>query len=1772
VTGLAPEEDRMERRRMVRGTTVWTLMALLVLAGCQEDLQRGGKLELKDEFRQKFEPYERVEYTMQENTRQVEHEEVEAAVLELPPAANAAGPVTLAAGSPLALETEAGDVLMLGISEQSPSGMLRKVVSREVLPDGTVRLETEPATLPEAFEELEIEAGMGLGDPNLPMPGFETDLNGLELRRYPVSSFIAGELVLSYDFGLNFDGTVLHDADGNHATTDDQFVMNGHITFEPFVELGVDIGYFEIYRFLIAVGLYEEVHVEIASTLAAASFEKEIVLGTMNFSPFYLGPVVVMPKIELILGVNGSLQAQISTSVTQTMQLKAGVEFLDYPPGDPDNPSPDKPNGWNPITESVFDFDFSPPTVEISAEIKGYVGPKLTLMIFGIVGPYAQINIFAKLAAALEIAPGWDFDGDLGEIDWGDWDLTPWVKLSMGIEAFVGVMGEIFGIELFDWHSDDLLGLEWTLFEWAPETCTPDCTGLECGPDLTGCALCGTCDIAWAEVCLEGQCVNTCGDQTCQDYEVGVCAVDCAAGCGDGDCGPDESCQDCAADCGACCGNGDCADDENCASCPLDCGECCSGDGACTWPEDCYTCPQDCGSCCGNGSCDLGIGEGVASCPEDCGESCGDGVCDPLLEENGCSCKADCGACCGDGACDWPEDCGSCSQDCGNCCGNGECSAPDGENCQTCSADCGPCCGDGVCEYYKHNEKCNTCPEDCGECCGDGSCNPFHWEDACSCPEDCGECCGNGECKADETCQTCPGDCGICCGNGVCQPDLGEDSCNCLDDCPEDPDTCSPCECGDAEVNNCSCAPDCGLTGNCCPNVCFACGLCPSCGDGQCIGVENCKNCWKDCGTCCGNGECQPELGEDSCSCPDDCPDDPATCSPCQCGGSGGACDCGPDCVLTDTCCDDACDLCGSCPAVCGDDSCDPGEDCQVCPEDCGVCCGDGACSALHGEDSCACPVDCPDDPNSCSTCECGGSGGDCWCDPTCFLTGACCGNACAACGACPPECGDGECDADAGEGCGDCPEDCGECCGDDQCDAAAGETPCTCPADCPNAADACEACECWNSGGDCSCAADCVLTGDCCANACDLCGVCPEVCGNGACGLGEDCDSCPLDCGLCCGNDLCEPLLGEDSCSCPDDCPDAPDACSPCQCGGSGGGCSCAADCFVTGDCCADACASCGACAPDCGDGACNGDEDCQACPADCGDCCGDGKCEADKGEDSCACPLDCPDLPGSCSPCQCGGDGGACSCTADCFLTGSCCADACEACGACAPECGDGQCNGAETSCTCPGDCPDDPDACSPCQCGDSGGDCSCAPGCWLTGDCCPNACAFCGACAPECGDGICNGDEDSCGCPEDCPDDPYSCSACECGGSGGACGCGEACVTGGDCCPNSCDVCDACGAVCGDALCEEAKGEDPCNCPQDCGDPCDGLDCGVEALCGTSCGDCALGSTCVDNLCVSDCGDGDCNAGAGENVCTCPADCGACPTCCQDGDCVLQSIDAHCGLDGGDCAVCEAPFGCHAGGCVLQAGLSWVPIPGGSFTMGSTDFPGSQPLHTVQVLPFEMMETELSVGTCSYLKNYLDLPPQYLCSMHQIFGYDEYTTACGSDCPMNSDYVGGYADDLCALVGGRLPTEAEMEYAIRGGTTTDYFCGNDAACLDAYGWFKNNTGEDYVCDEECFLGSCWDVYCHRNVLHACKDKLPNPYGLYDIVGNVREKTADCGHPNYNGAPAVSNLPWDSDCSGGDGTSRGGAFNSWFETGHSGSREPDGHVGFRCVRDIVE
>ncbi len=138
-------------------------------------------------------------------------------------------------------------------------------------------------------------------------------------------------------------------------------------------------------------------------------------------------------------------------------------------------------------------------------------------------------------------------------------------------------------------------------------------------------------------------------------------------------------------------------------------------------------------------------------------------------------------------------------------------------------------------------------------------------------------------------------------------------------------------------------------------------------------------------------------------------------------------------------------------------------------------------------------------------------------------------------------------------------------------------------------------------------------------------------------------------------------------------------------------------------------------------------------------------------------------------------------------------------------------------------------------------------------------------------------------------------------------------------------------------------------------------------------------------------------------------------------------------------------------------------------------------------------------------------------------------------------------------------RLPTEAEWERACRGGTQTIYFFGDDNppyySSLLSYAWFFWNA---------------WNRLGGWGHAHIVAQKAPNPWGLYDVYGNVREPCSDYFAPYPKGPQTDPKGP----TKGKAFVSRGGAINSRGKWCRSAMRGKSWHdfryftEGLRVVR----
>jgi formylglycine-generating enzyme required for sulfatase activity len=159
--------------------------------------------------------------------------------------------------------------------------------------------------------------------------------------------------------------------------------------------------------------------------------------------------------------------------------------------------------------------------------------------------------------------------------------------------------------------------------------------------------------------------------------------------------------------------------------------------------------------------------------------------------------------------------------------------------------------------------------------------------------------------------------------------------------------------------------------------------------------------------------------------------------------------------------------------------------------------------------------------------------------------------------------------------------------------------------------------------------------------------------------------------------------------------------------------------------------------------------------------------------------------------------------------------------------------------------------------------------------------------------------------------------------------------------------------------------------------------------------------------------------------------------------------------------------------------------VLLAGGTFKMGRSDLSSAEkPVHQVTVSSFYISKYELTQA--EWLAVMGNNPCEHKCD----------------NCPVEN-ITWDDANDYCRAKSSktgrvyRLPTEAEWEYAARGGNKSNGYIYSGINNIDDVGWFWNNSG--------------------GSATHPVGQKQPNELGLYDMTGNVWEWCSDYFDDNY-------------------------------------------------------
>ena len=242
--------------------------------------------------------------------------------------------------------------------------------------------------------------------------------------------------------------------------------------------------------------------------------------------------------------------------------------------------------------------------------------------------------------------------------------------------------------------------------------------------------------------------------------------------------------------------------------------------------------------------------------------------------------------------------------------------------------------------------------------------------------------------------------------------------------------------------------------------------------------------------------------------------------------------------------------------------------------------------------------------------------------------------------------------------------------------------------------------------------------------------------------------------------------------------------------------------------------------------------------------------------------------------------------------------------------------------------------------------------------------------------------------------------------------------------------------------------------------------------------------------------------------------------------------------------------------------------IDIEGGTFQMGSEEKNDSSPVHNVTVSTFQMMRTEV---------------PQWLYTAVMGKEGEEIRTK-GDNFPVDRiswDKAVAFCNKLSIIAGltpcysgkgrattcnfnangYRLPTEAEWEYAARGGKNNSPFKYSGSDTIDEVAWYRGNA---------------------KNKISEVAKKAPNALGLYDMSGNVCEWCWDLYNGNYENVKIQKDptgfIPENPEGYYSKRIIRGGTYldsreylTVWYRENTDNDNMPnDGFTGFRLVRSI--
>ena len=380
------------------------------------------------------------EETIIPDTTKIIDEETEEQVVDVTPDQSV---ITFTQSTPQTDSIEVGDIIVMGVTEQTPYGLLRKVIG---INKGTTKYSPVYFYLGFATLEEAVQKGKWEYNHTLRPEDIEKGFVFPEGIR-PVTGKASTTLDFKYEIN-----DILYDQDNNPATTEDNIMATGYLAFDYQIIFdgeidGHTLKYF-IFENIIETDAELNISVGLSVSIADLANVADVTIGEpIPFTPvtvyiptpipLIVIPLVFFPSIEIKVGIEGEAHIVLDVGITQTTKYTAGIEFTDG----------DWQNITDPLPNIVNTIKLADP--EGTIHVTAHAGPQLNCKLYKVAGPYC--NIFGYLY----------FDADT--------TLDPWWDLDAGLAVSAGVKMDVLSIH---WDSGEL-----PLFDLLPRFDVTDAGG-----------------------------------------------------------------------------------------------------------------------------------------------------------------------------------------------------------------------------------------------------------------------------------------------------------------------------------------------------------------------------------------------------------------------------------------------------------------------------------------------------------------------------------------------------------------------------------------------------------------------------------------------------------------------------------------------------------------------------------------------------------------------------------------------------------------------------------------------------------------------------------------------------------------------------------------------------------------------------------------------------------------------------------------------------------------------------------------------------------------------------------------------------------------------------------------------------------------------------------------------------------------------------------------------------------------------------------------------